>query len=269
MSSATRRPFLPTCLLLAILAIGCVALPAGPAFAQGTIGPPGVDHYLVYRVINPPSLSVPVALSDQFMLNASYVTLTMDYFMTPVNKNGEGIIDPVTHYTWWRISTHPFGASALVTNQFGQGQHLDVFKPGYLLNPAVKNAPAGATIPPKNHFKAYDAKGLPPARVVDLVDQFFPLQAYVDSARYLATPAQKLYNGVMFPILDPIGHLVVYKIVPQPGAPPVQGPVFVADEFGRWPVELGERVMLCVPSFKYEVTPVKPKNWGDLKHLYR
>lgn len=241
------------------------------AFAQSG-GPPGEDHYLVYKVLNPPTFTVPVILSDQFIPGADYLTFTLEYFMTPVNKNGEGIIDPVTHYTWWKISTHPFGGYAIISNQFGNVQPVSVFQPRYLLNPAFKsippNTPHPGPPPLKNHYVAYDADGPPPAVIVDLVDQFAPLAAEVDKLIYLAPPAQKIYQGLVNPILDPVNHLAFYIINPLQELPPPP-PVYATDEFGVWQLVLGPRVMLGVPSFKTGVVETKRDSWGRVKSLYR
>ena len=139
------------------------------AFLAGTLGatrassqvpppftPPGVDHYLVYPVLNPPHLNVPIRLSDQFSQNVDHQTLQMTYFMTPVNKNGEGIIDQVAHYTWWEITPNDIHGYALIQNQFSPNQQVEIFQPHYLLNPALKNYPLGLPLPLKNHYKVYD-----------------------------------------------------------------------------------------------------------------
>ena len=255
--------------VLFLLLFGFLILGARAAGAQPpTNTPPGVDHYLVYRVLNPPTFIVPVVLSDQFILNRTYQTYTLEYFMTPVNKKNEGMIDSVTHYTWWRINTHPFYATALISNQFAPGQQFKIYQPQFLLNPARKNEPLGLPIPPKNHFKVYDATGPTLGIPVGLEDQFGRLQALVDSTVYLATPVQKFYQGQVEPILDPVGHLAIYRILALPPVPPTP-PCQVHDEFGVWQLELGERVLLCVPSYKYNVTETKRESWGGIKKKYR
>lgn len=256
-------------LALALVAASLLAVVPASVSAQTTPPntPPGVDHYLVYKVLNPPTFVAPIALGDQFIPFLNYETFTLEYFMTPVDKNNEGIIDPVTHYTWWRINSHPFGANVIVSNQFVIDSPLAVGQPEFLLNPALKNVASGGPIPPKNHFKVYDASGESPTRTVSLVDQFGPQQAFVDSAKFLAVPAQKVYNGQSFPILDPIGHLVVYKIIPViPNAAGIA--VTAQDEFGFWQLILGQQVALCVPSYKTGVVAAPNDTWGHVKAFY-
>jgi hypothetical protein len=256
---------------VAALTLGWLTLAAGAAHAQPPNTPPNTDHYLVYRVLNPPHLSVPVIMSDQFIQKAQYQTFTLEYFMTPVNKNNEGIIDDVTHYTWWRVSTQPFGALALVSNQFGPDQPLNVFQPHYLFNPALKDLkqPPQGTIPPKNHYLAYDVTGDPIGAHVTLQDQFFQYDAQVNFPRFLAPPVEKNYRGEVFPILDPVAHLVVYDINLLGGVPQKPPPVFVKDEFGTWQLALDQPLFLCVPSYKTGVVGTNGTSWGRLKTLYR
>jgi len=258
-------------LLLALVAATLLAFVPAMASAQGTPPntPPGVDHYLVYRVLNPPTFVAPISLGDQFIPFLNYETFTLEYFMTPVNKNNEGVIDTLTHYTWWRINSHPFGANVLVSNQFVTDAPLAVGQPEFLLNPALKNVNAAVQnqLPFKNHFKVYDATSGPIFRLVSLLDQFGPQQAYVDTTKFLANPAQKVYQGTNYPILDPVGHLVIYHIdplIPTPG--PI--PITALDEFGFWQLLLGPQVYLAVPSFKSGVVPTQKETWGHVKGLY-
>lgn len=249
-----------------LAAIAVAALASTAVHAQVT--PPGEDHYLVYKVLNPPTFSVPVTLTDQF-IHADYLTYTLDYFMIPVDKNGEGIIDPQTHYTWWKITPYTFGATCIITNQFGNLQPVQVGSPQYLLNPAWKGLPATGPHPGpppvKNHYVAYDAASpFPVGLPVSLVDQFGPLQAIVQQMRYLAPPAEKVFEGKIDPILDPVNHLAFYLISPLPPVPPPP-PVFATDEFGVWQLVLGDRVMLGVPSFKSNVVGTKKDTWGGVK----
>jgi energy-converting hydrogenase Eha subunit F len=253
------------------VAVACITLAAGSAHAQPPNTPPGVDHYLVYKVLNPPQYPVPVILSDQFLQHVTSQVLTLEFFMTPVNKNHEGIIDDITHYTWWLTSAQPFGATALVSNQFRPDQALNVFDPHFLLNPALKGItqPPSGPIPPKNHYRVYDANGLPIEVPVSLQDQFYQYQAMVHFPRFLAPPVEKIFQGVVFPIFDPVAHLVIYDISMLPPVAPPPPPVFAKDEFGIWHLELGQPIFLCVPSYKTGVVGTQGTTWGKLKALYR
>jgi hypothetical protein len=258
-----------TGLALVALWVAWLAFGAGAALAQPPNTPPGIDHYLVYPVIDPPFFTATLLLDDQFIRHRSHITYTLDFFMIPVDKNFEGIIDSLAHYTWWRINEIPFGATALVSNQFGTDQELKVHLPRYLLNPALKNEPVGTPIPYKNHYVAYDVEGLPLDFDVFLHDQFYQLQAHVDTVKFLAPPAAKFYNEQNFPILDPVAHLTIYRIMPLPPFTPTTIPVFVIDQFGTWNFQLGPPICLAVPSYKTGVVPVVPTTWSRIKATYR
>lgn len=275
MQFATSRSKRAMKFAVAALTLGWLVLTAGASLAQvGTGGPPGIDHYLVYPVLNPPRIFVPIITSDQFLHNVTQQALSLDYFMTPVNKNFEGVIDDITHYTWWRVNPVPFGATVLITNQFGD-MGAQVLGPRYLLNPAFKSIPPQQPPPPtvplpfKNHYLAYDAISDPFFKNVTLVDQFWSYKGYVDFLRYLAPPVEKIFQGQIFQILDPIAHLAVYDFHQLPPMVPPPGPVFVRDEFGIWQLNLGQPIWLCVPSFKTGVVGTNATSWGKLKTLYR
>ena len=102
---------------------------------------PDWDHYKVYRVMNPIPGGPAVILTDQF-LSSNHSVLALERFQNPtVKEHGTlvfGINDTTLHYAWWKITDHPFGALVAIDNQFGN-QTLQVNRPEFLLNPALKN----------------------------------------------------------------------------------------------------------------------------------
>jgi len=260
-----------TCRWLVAALVMSGALVAGASFAQSQPPPPntppGVDHYLVYPVLQPPTITIPVILGDQFIPQANYVTTTLEYFMVPVNKNNEGILHPELHYTWWKVNPYPFAASCVIANQFLPSQPFDVKSPEYLLNPALKNVPTGQ-IPLANHYLAYDAFAPPVGFPVSLLDQFGQWNGVVLDAKFLAPPALKIFNGVYQPIVDPVPHMAIYNLQIQPPlAAPI--PCVALDEFGTWQLLLGTPLYLAVPSYKLQVVGTKTSTWGRIKELYR
>ncbi len=251
---------------LLTLAIASLA-PAGAG--AGTINP---DHYMVYPVINPPVLPLPVIVGDQFIPQAAYVTLSLEFVMTPVDKNVEGMVDSVTHFTWWRISNPlAFGANVVIDNQLAPGQAVSVLDPVFLLNPALKGlaatGPPLGPVPARDHYVAYNVIGPPVNRAVTLRDQFNEFLSNVLYSVYLGVPAEKTYQGVAYPIHDPVTHLLFYRMVPEPPVV-VPPPVIVLDEFGLWPLQLGQPILLGVPSLKSGVVGTRSSSWGRLKSLY-
>jgi hypothetical protein len=245
-----------------------LALGGSAVQAQGT-PPPTVDHYHIYNVDPPHSYGLPVILTDQFG-TVQVPVMDLERFGVPVDKNNEGIIDPILHYSWWRINDPEPPRDVLVGNQFGQDQLWQIYDGEFLLNPALKNFdPAGGQQIPTdvNHYKCYRAIGPPVQRQVTLYDQFGVRDAFIAEPQYLCTPTQKVDPaGVVYPIADPIAHLACYVIQP------VQFygiPATFKDQFMQGQIRFRDDCLLCVPSTKNVVTPAEPNSWGRVKALYR
>jgi hypothetical protein len=254
-----------TALLLAGLLVGV----AQSAQAQ----PAGVDwdHYWVYDVFPSPTFPIgPVVLTDQFTTETHQVGF-LRHFMNPAEKIHEGLISPIhrpeLHYMWWELNPTPFfRPGVVVTNQFGP-QLIDVREPRFLLNPAAKNDPT-MQIPLGNHYKCYDCVGQPVNAQVHLSDQFGQRDAFVTFPKLHCNPTHKsTSDGVFYPMVDPLEHLVCYEIDPYPAF----YSAVVADQFiTNWQLqEIGPDRYLCVPSEKHDPTPTTPSTWGRLKALYR
>ena len=242
---------------------------SGPVLAQ--TAPPGIDHYLVYRVQPGVPFGAVVALRDQFRPTF----LTHDVFGMPlwanwVSKDGSQVSNTQLHYSWYSITPDGFRADVIVSNQFGD-QTVHVFDSHYLLNPALKFPPAGQPLPIANHYKCYDADGPPPQpapRTVNLQDQFGTRQAVVGNARYFCNPVDKQYQGQFHPMERPDAHFVCYQIFRQPPQP-TNFPITFRDQFLSAQTTLVEEVLLCVPTIKHEVVATRPSTWGGVKAIYR
>ncbi len=243
------------------------AFVASTVLAQGSGGPPGIDHYKVYRVLPPIPAIHDVVLRDQFMIS-NHIAREFGLFANPASKNSFPIYDPITHYDWWAIDRAPIGGVVVASNQFGPEQPLELIESRWLLLPSLKFPQPGQSIPLRNHYKCYAVVGRAPGVVVTIEDQFGFNQAFVDSARIYCNPVEKrLPNGLVYPIVDPEAHLVCYDIHKTP---PTQPRTVVAqDQFGFWQPYLAEDVYLCVPSFKTGVVPTLPRSWGGVKAMYR
>jgi len=100
------------------------AEPAGPA----------QDHYQCYDVNRSSKLdSHPeVSLNDQFGFRDEVkVGKKVDSYCTPVDKNGEGVINPDNTLTCYRIKSHRLKQKLVVQNQFGE--HTILIKKSKLL----------------------------------------------------------------------------------------------------------------------------------------
>jgi hypothetical protein len=242
-------------------------LAAGSLAASAQPGTPPIDHYKVYNTDPIIPYFRPVMLKDQFGEHPVMVTV-LEHFANPVDKNGEGMIDPFLHYAWWRIDSPEPPRAALVGNQFGQDQEFRVFDGVYLLNPAIKHAQSPTEpLPSANHYKCYRAIGQPVDRPVVLTDQFNTRTAVVLQPELLCNPAEKTTaDGVVYPIVNPFAHLACYRIEP----PMFYGlGALIHDQFFFGEIRFKEDWLLCVPSTKNEVVPTEPQTWGRVKALYR
>ncbi len=256
-----------------------------------------IDHTLVYDVENIPVSLPDVLLTDQFLTDLVTI-IDLDLFATPVNKNGEGIIDPNAHQTWYQIEGEPADKLVLIANQFTDGEvEMTATDARYLVVPAAKgvcSAP-GATAgqlcaidsdcddppsqgngiclfqpPQQNHFKCYDLAGPAVNESTHLIDQFGEQFVLVTYPRLLCNPVVKSVNQAIFPIFHPDDHLVCYEITPGPW--PFEPNAI--DQFK--PLEPGYHLenlnqeWLCVPSTKIiapGVPAASPPGWVVLAVL--
>ncbi len=105
----------------------------------------GVDHFKCYKAGPPkrtPKLNQLVSLSDQFEDKLFKITAA-NQLCNPVDKNGEGIRNPIAHLTCYQIRQESgqgkfVKRSVLVSNQFGDDQQLDVSGSQSLCVPSTK-----------------------------------------------------------------------------------------------------------------------------------
>ena len=223
---------------------------------------PNENHYKVYNIDPPYTFTGPIQLFDQFG-GYNVDLLVLEKFANPVQKNGEPIIFPETHQTWWHVDLVGDGWSILVDNQFGE-QVWQVGDPQYLVLPARKYEPG----PPlqNNHYLAYEAFGEPVNLPVNLADQFGVIDVIAMEPLYFLNPVEKVApDGVVYPILDPEAHLACYRIEPPM---PYDIQVLAFDQFGIWDFFVIDHDCLCVPSWKRQVIGTENRSWSDVRGLY-
>jgi len=266
---ATNHRWVP----LAWITVAALAVLPAPAGAQLN---PLWDHYKVYLVNPPVTISIPpVTLIDQFT-QFTHTVQQLERFANPTEKTvltpppavTYPINDPDLHYAWWRISPQPFTGLITTTDQFGD-HTLDIFDAVYLLNPALKSLTGIPTgdLPSANHYKCYNCQGSPVDVAVRMTDQFGPWDATVLSPRLFCNPVEKRIDAAnVYPILDPEQHYTCYEF--QTEDPHIFG-AFIKDQFTEHGVELGPSRLLCVPTLKHGVTSTGGSTWGKIKVLYR
>ncbi len=219
----------------------------------------GVGDSLFYRSF--------LTLSDQFG-QFQVDSVMLEELANPVDKNGEGIVDPIAHQTWWVLfPQYSSMFTALITDQFGS-QYWTMVGPRWLVLPALKNpTDPGAGPPLRNHYLCYQAVGASPDVAVTLIDQFGTVSTLVAEALVFCNPVEKkLSDGTVYPVVDQCAHLACYSITDtgQYGFP-----VSTLDQFGGRTADVGGSWLLCVPAHKNEATPVQESTWGKLKTLFR
>jgi hypothetical protein len=227
------------------------------------------DHYLCYKTKGGSFSTVSnVHLVDQFEdINADVKKVKT--LCPPADKNGEGIIDSVTHlqaYQFRAVSGTPSfirRTHVQIDNQLGT-YFVDAYKRDLLLVPTNKSL-VGPTTPPDNgaigvdHYKCYKAKTTPgtpkfPKTTVQIADQFTsPAKSIVlKKIKHLCTPVDKNGEGIK----NPDAHLVCYQAKTAKGQPKHvrQTGVNTANQFGSLVVGTSKESEFCVPSLK-TVTP--------------
>ena len=238
--------------------------------------PFALDHFLLYDVEitedTPKFEKRTVTLADQFDEQGQlrvFKVKKVKRLGNPVDKNGEDIIDNVTHYVSYEIKRekgepkHVKLTGIKVTNQFGE-IILDTKKPDRLLVPSAKDLDGlvDPLEPGADHFKCYRVKVTKDTakfvkRTVMLADQFHPPTLFkVKEPRRLCNPVDKDGEGIS----NEIDHLLCYKIKrvdDEPEFVEVEG-IHVNNQFGPLQLDADEEKELCLPSDK-DLTNAVPK----------
>jgi hypothetical protein len=203
--------------------------------------PEDLDHFSMYNALGPDGPVV--QLIDQFQTQTTDLG-PLNLFLAPADKNGEGIIDPISHLACHEIvDGEPAPPVVFAQNQFGE-QELNLGLPRELCVPTEKFlTPGPVTV---DHFKCYEAFGDPLDISIDFADQFQGVGALLVDPFLFCNPVEK--NGE--PIQNPDDHLACFRTLP-PG-PPLGLQVPIANQFFSIPIdiELNDQFAFCLPSAK-------------------
>jgi hypothetical protein len=120
-----------------------LAVPTQKVEPGGHSPPVNLDHYLLYEVIEGPSMQVVVGVNDQFSDIAEGLVVAPRYFANPVRKTDMAgmvteIVNPQAHLVFYEIiGGQYYYPQVLVVNQFGE-QTVDVLDPIFLAVPSLK-----------------------------------------------------------------------------------------------------------------------------------
>lgn len=214
------------------------------------------DHFKCYQTRQGVPVNRLVLLRDQFDDVAQETEVIQAVkFCNPVEKTHRGDVTRIqkenNHLIFYSISTS-VGPPKVVTadNQFGV-QELNVLQPVFLALPTEKSGFGAPTN--LDHFKCYQATGAPVSARVDLNDQFHGEPGVlVFEPKLFCNPVEKIHGGVT-PIQNPVDHLVCYNIRGNPFAAQVQA----RNQFGPQNLIVESADLLCVPSLKLAVMPLK------------
>jgi acyl-homoserine lactone acylase PvdQ len=206
------------------------------------------DHFKCYRVARPqaPHPSI-VSLTDDFEARETRV-LRLDTICNPVDKNGEGITDPMRRLACYKIrnDTVPSPARTVgVDNQLGSDTRTTT-RPRLLCLAAEENGFPAATA--LDNFKCYRASRATPRfqrQTVQLSDDF-------ENRTTLVRRPDSICNAVAVDagtVLDPTKHLACYKIKNTAGqAAHVRQDVSLATPFASAAATTVKPSLLCVPA---------------------
>jgi len=115
-------------------------------FPQPIPVPLNRDHYKCYEAQGDPVNAI-VTLADQFRPETGVQVVEPFLFCTPVDKNGEGILNPVEHLTCYHTLPPGLPVGIIpIRNQFGMDT-LDVSSPVALCVPSIKHWGTPTTTP--------------------------------------------------------------------------------------------------------------------------
>jgi hypothetical protein len=206
------------------------------------------DHYKCYQILDSSLDPNAVLLVDQ--LNPVELEVEVGparEFCAPVDKNGEGIANPDEHLTCYETVDSAVSPPDLyIRNQFHEALSLGLAPAGPADRLCVPTAKLYWDPPlPQDHFRVYDAFGLMLPQFVSLLDQFGPLDTFVEYVMAFMPPVVKDPPAVP-PLFNPGNHLTCYALT----GPYLGWDVLVRNQFGEHPLVVYEPAMLCLPSDK-------------------
>jgi len=218
--------------------------------------PLGLDHYLVYVVVNNVTVDVPaVELSDEFGVDPAAIVGKAALFANPVKKtHGDVTVDirnDADHLVFYEIfETEVNYPKVTVNNQFADGQDLYLDDPAVLLGVPSQKKSWGEQL---DHFTYYAISEEPmyAGNYVTLDDQFVSdFETMVTLPYGFLNPAAKTETESWPPIVHPDHHFTFYYL--EEYLLEQQWFVEVDNQFGKQELTIVGPVGLLVPTQKIE-----------------
>jgi hypothetical protein len=216
----------------------------------------GLDYFQVYDLATKPADAV-VQVKGQFDSRRVTMRLSvLEYFATPVSKNGEPLHDRHAHLAWYTGVDPPQPIrQVILKNQLG------TFKvctgAGYGLLVPTQKIEQGSRYPDTlDHYKVYRLTDVETIQKtsLDLRDQFGASRLRLLAPVHLAVPVEKRHDADAFPIRNEVAHLLIFavKTLDVEDRPKVS----IWNQFDkRKSLDLLRAVMLAVPCVKGEWKP--------------
>ena len=206
-----------------------------------------LDYFQIYDVVNKEAAGE-VLLRGEFDVGRQKMRLALlDYFATPVSKDGEPYVDRHAHLTWYRGIQGPEPVRAVtLENTFGKLKIRTATGAG-LLVPTQQIAQASPFPDRLDHYKVYRLADVlqVPSSTVTLQDQFGSSKAQMQVPLFFATPVDKRHRMKQFEIQNTRAHLLIVGISVRD----LEEKVSVRNQFDkRTSLEIGRSVLLAVPS---------------------
>jgi hypothetical protein len=206
-----------------------------------------LDYFQIYDVVNKEAAGE-VLLRGAFDVSRQKMRLALlDYFATPVSKDGEPCVDRHGHLTWYRGIQGPEPVRAVtLENTFGKLKIRTATGAG-LLVPTQQIAQASPFSDRLDHYKVYRLADVlqVPSSTLNLQDQFGSSEGQVQVPLFFATPVDKRHRMKQFEIQNPRAHLLIVGISVRD----LEEKVSVRNQFDKpTSLEIGRSVLLAVPS---------------------
>ena len=231
-------------------------VPPGRAMTAAGLG---LDYFQIYDLATKPADAV-VQVKGQFDSRRVPIRLSvLEYFATPVSKNGEALHDRHAHFAWYTgVDPAQPIRQVVVNNQLGSFRVCTGAGNG-LLVPTQKIEQGSRYPDTLDHYKVYRLTDVETIQrtSVNLRDQFGASRLRLLAPVYLAVPVEKRHDTEAFPIRNETAHLLLFAVTTLDVERPK---ISIWNQFDkRKSLDLLRAVMLAVPCAKGEWKPRSKK----------
>ena len=209
----------------------------------------GLDYFQIYDLATKPADAV-VHVKGRFDSRRVLTRLSvLEYFATPVSKNGETVHDRHAHLTWYTgVDPAQPIRQVILENQLGRFRVCTGAGNG-LLVPTQKIEQGSRYPETLDHYRVYRLTDVETVQrtSVNLRDQFGASTLRILAPVYLAVPVEKRHDAKAIPIRNETAHLLLFAVTTLAVVERLR--VRIWNQFDkRKSLALLRAVMLAVPS---------------------